>query len=220
MSIVAEVSKLLNDHEKGFEYIRWSKEEIQEYVNDALIQVAMLKPDAFSQLVEMPLKAGAMQELPENVTQLVDIVGTKNQFGCVSGKPSRLDTSASSVARTYFGNANCHQHVARGDYLVKGYEFDPNNPNVFYVSPPVPAGQSVSLLIQGVVIPSGENAKVPSKYHNAVIEWALYRAFGKDLESAADNQLSQQHLQHFYSILQLSQQAEDRLYNKSLKRSK
>lgn len=211
MGIVAEVSKLLNDHEVGYEYIRWTEDELQEYVDDGLIQIALLRPDAFSKTIEVKLKPGAMQELPEGVTQLIDMVGTKDKLGRLKGKPLRLDTSASHIARNYFEDLVCRQSINRGDYQVKAYEFDPNNPHVFYVEPPVPPGEEVGLVLQGVVIPSGKEAVIPQKYHNAVIEWALYRAFGKDLESVADAQISKRHLEHFYSMLQLSQVVDDRV---------
>lgn len=213
MSIIAEISRLLNDQEENYEFLRWSEAELQEYVNDGIAQVAMLKPDAFSKSIDVPLKAGYLQELPKEMTQLIDVLGSKNESGCMSAKPLKNDKNLFDVSRNYF--SFCNKGKSRGNYEVKGYSVDPNNPHTIFVNPPVPAGEEASLTVYGVVLPDGDSPDIPKKYHNAVIEWALYRAFGKDLESAADNQLSQQHLQHFYSILQLSQQAEDRLHEQA-----
>lgn len=210
MSIIAEISALLNDAEEGFANIRWSVQEIQEYVNDALVQLALLKPEAFAKTVEMPLKAGSYQELPEDIMQLIDLIGVKDAYGRIHGKPLRLDTNASYVSHAYFADLAC-QVAVNGRYVMRSYVFDPKNPQAIFVYPPVPAGEELSLLVNGVVVTQEGKGEVPRKWHNAVIEWALYRAFSKDTESPVNQQKGSQHLQHFYSILNLSTQAEDRL---------
>ena len=106
--------------------------------------------------------------------------------------------------------------AADGSYVPRSYEFAPENPRMFYVEPPVPSGASVTLIVNAVVTPKhaelDDKLPIESRFHNAVIEWMLYRAYSKDIESAHDNQTSQQHLAHFYNILQVSQLADDRLH--------
>lgn len=214
--LIAEVAQLINDAEEGYEHIRWTENELIEYANDAVLQLMVVRPDVFTKVVDLPLKPGSQQELPEPISQLIDVLGVRDVFGRVSGRPMRKNAAAAAVARNWFDELSCEVTAADGSYVPRSYEFAPENPRMFYVEPPVPSGASVTLIVNAVVTPKhaelDDKLPIESRFHNAVIEWMLYRAYSKDIESAHDNQTSQQHLAHFYNILQVSQLADDRLH--------
>lgn len=209
--LAREVAQLLNDAEAGFEFTRWSSGELIEYANDACAQVAMLRPDVVADSEVIELKPGARQELPEGAHRFYRIEGTVDQYGRIVGQPSRTNGRAARVANTWFAALACPRS---GDYLVMSFQFDDANPTVFYVDPPVPPGKPVKVSVSMARVPDafGEKDAVPmdARFHNAVIEWMLYRAFSKDQESATSTTHSASHKTHFYEMLGLSVKADSR----------
>ncbi|SIO50546.1 hypothetical protein SAMN05444172_2579 [Burkholderia sp. GAS332] len=214
--LVLEVAKLLNDAEDGFEYLRWTSDDLLEYANDGAVQIAMLRPDVVSQTETIPLQPGARQELPEGSTRFFRVEGTVDRYGRIVGQPSKTDGTAARVANTWFTPIAC---PVSGDYVALSFSFDDTNPTVFYVEPPVPVGQSVKVAVSLARVPDefGADDPVPidRRFHNAVIEWMLYRAFSKDQESATNSTHAASHLKHFYDMLGMSQRADDRYYRKA-----
>ncbi|WP_333679873.1 DUF6682 family protein [Dyella sp.] len=213
--LAEEVARLLNDAEHGYAYTRWSQDELIEYANDGVAQIAMLRPDIVAREETITLQPGARQVVPEGAT-FFRVEGTLDRYGRRIGQPSKTDGQAARVAQTWFAVLACPRP---GDYVVLSFAFDDAQPNVFYVEPPVPPGKEVKAVISMARVPDpfGANDAVPldRRFHNALIEWMLYRAFSKDQDSAPDAGLSASHKQHFYEMLGLSQQADDRYFKKS-----
>ena len=73
----------------------------------------------------------------------------------------------------------------------------------------MPPGKTVQIVVSLSRVPDtfAESDDVPldRRFHNAVVEWMLNRAFSKDQDSAADDAASAAHLRHFYEILGWSQ---------------
>ena len=62
---------------------------------------------------------------------------------------------------------------------------------------------------------ANDDVPLDRRFHNALVEWVLYRAFSKDQDSTTDDAQSVAHLRHFTEILGLAQRADDRYYGKS-----
>jgi len=214
--LATEVAQLLNDAEPEFEHIRWSRAELIEYANDAVVQIAMLRPDTVAKDETVALKPGARQELPEGGTRFQRVEGTFDRHNVLQGQPFRMDTRAARIARTWFAAPSCPHS---GDYVVTAFAFDPANPRVFFVEPPVPPDPPVKVIVSLARVPQpvDENEALPMdrRFHNAVIAWMLYRAFSKDQDSAPDAAHAANHLRHFYEMLGLSQRADERYYGQA-----
>lgn len=210
--LAREVAALLNDAEEDFEFTRWTESDLIEYANDAAVQITQLRAAEFSAPHTIDLVAGARQTLPAGGLVFYRVVGTIDRAGRTVGQPSATDIAATRVAANWFEALACR--VVTGDYLACSFAFDPDDQKAFYVDPPVPHGKEVQVVVLYADTPPHAGEKdalpVPDIYHNAVIEWMLYRAFGKDTESATDSMRSAEHLKTFGGMMAAAQDVYDR----------
>jgi len=217
-SVVWELAGLLNDREADFEHVRWQELDLLEYINDAIMQAYLVRPQLFAHVEDMDLVPGSLQTLPEGC-QLQNVMGSDG-----TANPARkLDDKMLAI---YAGLA-CGA-CACGPYKLDGYGSSASDPNTFWVDPPVPDDGQVhtakilclqepdeivatldgSGAVTGYVPP---NLPIKGKLHNAVIEWSLYRAYSVDMESAQSDRKMQFHLRHFYEMLGLDSKITDKL---------
>lgn len=67
--VMARASVILND----VGAVRWTAPELRNYLNDAIREIAVLKPNAMVARIDHPLVAGTEQTLPSNATLLVRV---------------------------------------------------------------------------------------------------------------------------------------------------
>jgi len=193
----------LNDLEPGSEYVRFPQAELIEYLNEALAQLAVLKPTLFRTITTLTLGPGAQQKLPEHIETLEDIVFNLNADGSL-GAP--VLPGAFELERTY-GKGVC---PSNDGYAVRSYAVLPSTDGYFYIDPPVPPGTTVR--VQAVVqvapqvittfdTPIDLPSASPLTYRNAFKDWVLYRAFAKDTESQTSAGNSQAHFKAFYQAI-------------------
>lgn len=226
-SVVAELAGLLNDRESGFEHVRWSELDLLEYINDAIMQAYLVRPPLFSHVETMPLKPGALQDVPEGC-QLQKVLGVDG-----AAKPARkLDEAMLAIySGLACGDCSC------GPYKLDGYATNAADPNSFWVDPPVPDdGQEHTAQIQCLQEPEEitavfddegrvigyepPNLPTKGKLHNAVIEWSLYRAYSVDMESPQSDRKMAFHLRHFYEMLGLDSKVTDKLLAEQMGKTK
>lgn len=216
MSMVAgdlalEVARLLNDAEPGHEFVRWHKSELIEYANDAATQITLWRADEFSQARTIDLQPGSRQVMPDGFMFFNRVIATIDQYGVEHGQPPLTDYRAARVASIWFEPA-CDTESGQ-PYVIQSYSIDSDDDHAFYVYPPVPVGAKVKAIVACVVLPEHVDAKtalpINAIYHNAVIEWMLYRAFSKDTESAADAMRATEH----HSIFEQMMTTQRTLYN-------
>ncbi|AEP36228.1 DUF6682 family protein [Taylorella asinigenitalis] len=204
--MINQISRLLNDFESGFENIRWSKEEIAEYIDEAKYVILGSRPDDFVGIHEITLKAGSVQELPKGLERLVEFRGIKTKDGLIRVSEEK-SKELIRVAKSWFQD-NCKTSNPN-EYKVESVEFDKSNKRIFYVYPPVPEGKEVIAVVKALSI--GDDIEFDTRFKPAIIEWALYRGYGKDSESGHAQGLSQAHLTHFYAILKNIDMADEGL---------
>lgn len=190
-SIVFEVSNQLND--QGIvPYTRWSRATLITYLNDALIQVGTFRPDAYSQTIQSALVAGSEQLLPVGYSMLKSI----DYNAAASNCPNAPITETNLDLLRAFFKKPCLPSGGASTYRVLSFAYDPRNPRVFYVSPPVPAdaaGTQVSLtLVADAPAYTAADTTTPigidQKYKNALIAWMEMRAYEVDTESVTSRQ--------------------------------
>jgi hypothetical protein len=125
----------LNDLEPGAEYTRFPEDELIGYLNEALAQLAVLKPTLFRTITTLTLGQGAQQMLPENIESIEDIIFNVNSDGSL-GAP--VLPGAFNLERTY-GKGVC----ATEPYSVRSFASLPSADAFFFVDPPVPPGTTV-----------------------------------------------------------------------------
>lgn len=199
-SVVRSIAVELNDFESGYQHTGWPLVDLHDYIAQGLAQVAVLRPELFTESRELTLVPGAYQTLPVDIVKLIDISSNVGPDGAVGGPvyPSNFDLTRSLQGR-------CLQ-AAKGD--IVSWARAPNSTTAFFVSPPVSAATptKVQVLAQvkpPAVVPGGTLAAPGGDldtYFSPIFDWALFRAFMKDTESQSSLKRAEIHYRAHYQF--------------------
>jgi hypothetical protein len=197
-TIVDAVELILQDPSN----IRWSADELLSYLNEAQRTVVLFKPDANSIYTTHLLAFGDRQTIPSDGIRLLDVLRN------VSADPTK-ETAISQVSRSELDSVFnlWHTHVSGSAPwdVVQHYVYDPMDPQNFYVYP-APIGGNPQVILTYAAVPSDitaltANITLPDIYQAALTDYVCYRAYGKDSESAINNQLKEQYWGQFMRTL-------------------
>lgn len=204
-SLIRRVSHLLGDQCAGQVYHRWTKATLIDLLNDARCALVALRPDAFTQTVDMPLRAGSEQTLDPKYQQLVDVVSSGPDDA-----PASVGTADTYYTKALRGKKCLASDCVGADtpYVMQYASTNEKVPRTFHVVPPVPVGSTATVRANVVVspppyCPSDESAPLDAEcqFVPAITEYMLYRAYSIDVDSVASEQASQKHHQAFYAMI-------------------
>lgn len=120
----------------------WTDADCVRYINQALSQLAVVRPDAFAKTYSYLLPStGTKQAIPSGHYRLLSVVRNMGTDGVTPGYPVRHITRAEIDA---FQN----WHKGSGTSFVRNYHYDPDvDPYFFYVWPYKKSGTNVYLEI-------------------------------------------------------------------------
>ena len=197
-SVIDRVQTLIHDTTG----IRWPTDELVYWVNDAQREIALFKPDASATNAVITLVTGTKQEIPTGGNRLLRVIRNMSAAsGGTGGRSVRIVEREILDAQT----PTWHDPTVSGDAahggVVKHFIYDEQNPRNFYVYPGIASASTVHLEIVYSANPAAvtlsDNLTIPDIYANAVMDYVLYRAYGKDAEYAANQQRATQHYQLF-----------------------
>jgi hypothetical protein len=204
--IILSVSTSLNDQEAGGPggYIRWPLLELLGYFNESLIEISNYRPDAFMVTADIPIIAGSQQTLNSGAySKLMSVDANGSASGCPGAPVVECDLQ---LSRTFY-KAPCLPTGGPAAYRVIAYAYDSENPLVFYVFPPVPAGNTSTVTATLIKFAdqynSGQtnvNIAVDQKYYDAIKFWMLARAYEVDTESGTSQGESAGYYKKFYQL--------------------
>lgn len=211
--VVLEVSRQLNDQGSP-PFVRWTEQDLINYLNDSLIQIETFRPDAFANTIDMPLVPGSQQTLPAGYSYLKSV----DYNAAASNCPGYPVTEANlSLLRAYFKKP-CPTSGGDATYRVVNFAYDQRNPTIFYVSPPVPdddAGLEVTLtaVAQAPTYTTTDYTNntpigIDPKYKNAILAWMMMEAYQIDTESVSSRQTKLDNLEVFYKTLGINYKQE------------
>ncbi|MEE3649456.1 MULTISPECIES: phage adaptor protein [unclassified Brenneria] len=186
------------------QWLRWTKSELLDYFNDAINAVIIIRPDAGLSEETFTCAAGTRQELPEGAIRLLDVVR-------VAGGKAVLPFPRESLDYQF---PDWHSMIGP----VERYCYDWKTPRTFFVFPGAEEGTQLEINVSRLPstatisdLNSATNQAFPldDLYINPVLEWILFRAFGKDAENGANAQLSSQHYQTFVDLLGVKSQTDN-----------
>lgn len=198
-SILNRANTLLNDKV----WVRWPKQELLDYYNDAVRGIVLVRPDAYTKNTDFACVAGAKQALPADALRLIEVVRN------VGGSVIRY------VPRKVLDESYPDWHMDANANSVSAYIYDERNPKAFYLYPGPAAGHLVEVIYS--VAPQsktlsdvdvGEVADLDDIYINPIIDFILYRAFSKDSEYSTNSNRSVSHYQAFSEQLGIKTQAD------------
>lgn len=191
------VAGLMNDLLAGYEHTRWPLDVMRQVYDEAIAAVAMFRPDAASSVVTMELKPGAMQRAPASCQSVAKVYG---QIDPETGNvDTRLEKSNSTISK-WFPPA-CGTNAG---YSIQGYEVDESVEGVFFVDPPVPKGEKVTVAL--ACVGGCESDATDCRYTPAVVEYMMYRLYGSEDDSATSQGQMNTHLRNFATFLGVNYQ--------------
>jgi len=181
--------------------VRWPTNELVRWLNDGQREVAMYRPDTMATNFTMTCTTGSKQSIPATGTKLITVVRNGN------GAKGAIRLVEREILDA--GTPGWHNLPTAGITQAVHYMFDPRDPKVFYVYPPVPNTVQLDIVysalptaIASVADGSSYSAvvgdlTVPDIFANAVLDYILYRAYSKDAEFAGNMARAQAHYTAF-----------------------
>lgn len=194
-TVLLRANTLLNDPS----FIRWPKQELLDYFNDASRAIVLVRPDAFCKNVSFSCAAGTKQTLPAEALRLIEVI--RNASGTV----------IRHVPRKALDDSYPDWHSGTTATKVAAYTYDERDPKTFYLYPGPAAAHSIDVVYSVApttkVLTDVENVSTPAVadlddiYINPLIDFILYRAFSKDSEYAANGNNATSHYNAFMQQL-------------------
>ncbi len=204
IEIIKRVEDVLQDSN-----VRWPRVELQNWLNESYLQIALLRPDASSKTGTLTCVAGSRQTITSGFStalRLLDVV--RNLASSSNKKVVRL------IERSVLDDQRPAWHNDTASVNIQNYTFDVRQPKEFFVFPPattsaqlevvyadLPGTHSLSEANLHPTTGSAEVIKVDDTYLSVITDWILYRAFSKDAEFAANAARAGAHYQTFMSSI-------------------
>lgn len=179
----------------------WPDDSVHDAILEAEKIVTIFRPDATPIDVTHTLVAGIKQDISAlNPTPNRLLAFKYNRAGDVDGR---------SVRRVAVGDLDSirpNWRSSTASTTVREVMHDDREPLIYYVNPPAATGAKLQISYSAIPAPYGTvdedtQTTVSDLYEPMLIEWALYRLFGHDVEGSVNIARSQQHLQTFESTM-------------------
>lgn len=194
--------------------VRWPLPELRLWLNDALREIGLIKPTAYSTSAIITLSQGTLQRLPDAYTSVMRIV---RNLKSSTDSPREGGAAIRTVDREILDAQSPFWHDAvRVKYqkVVKNAAFESADPRAFYVYP----GNDGTGIVEAIVskIPTavpapGSNVDdinsydvtidIHDIYSNVLLDYMLYRAYSKDSQYAGSAQRAQLYYASFTNAL-------------------
>lgn len=208
-SILSQLAADLGDNEPGYEFQRWSREQILGYFNEGLCLVGTLSPGQRSKPTILELAEGSEQSLG-CCTRLSNVIGQVDANGKLLARLSK----ASLTATVRWTKAPCLGTNKTGPaFRLKSYTNSAADARFFTVEPPVPPATQVFLKVvcartDGWYDADGELDEVDCGNVVAAKFWAIFRAHFVDDERSPEYQKAMTAARMYFQMLGLKFKAE------------
>ncbi|CAM3860870.1 DUF6682 family protein [Avibacterium endocarditidis] len=174
---------------------------IIDYLNEGLQELFRLNPNKFLKTVVAQLDDSDLQQ-PCCCDLLYSVDAITDAQGNFIAKLKSVDESAA----TAFGKRNCTGRQSQ----TRSYSKVPNTDNQFTVSPPISPNETVYARMTCAVMPKIKEDEpldeAITEHYSALVDYALYRLFGAETESATSQQKSAFHYKQFLESIMVKEQ--------------
>lgn len=176
-NLIYRAGLLLQDED----HTRWTIKELITWFNEGCGALVRLKPSANARMAVFGLVPGALQTLDASVVQLIDVVHNVIGDENLPGRAIRL------TERHQLDSLNPDWYSMAPASTIRHYLYDDRSPALFYVYPPAASGVRVAII--HAVLPEDATSETDTldlnaEYADSVLNYALYRCYGKDSEYA------------------------------------
>lgn len=208
------------------EDVTWPIDEKVNALNMAISAVSAMRPDLYTETVEVELKAGTEQQLPNGVTAIVgDIrslcIGSDGKQ--TEGNPAKMADESEARAFAFFADKRCLGENAKyssdntcSKWQLTSFTHDARAPQRLLVQPAVPDGVKPKIKIVVQRCPdcySWETDKakeLPCKYTPAIAEYALYILYNNEQESEYSKARADSHFKRYTDFMSAGYRADAR----------
>jgi hypothetical protein len=175
------------------ETVRWTANELLQWVLDAQFEIVTHKPSAITAYEEVDLVAGTTQVLPADCTKLMNVLyNSASKLACTRVIRNDLDRMVPGWAAA---NATVDaEHFMVSDFDNRGFAVYP--PNTGTGSLACHVGK-----LPTVLTTVNDNISVTDDYVPAVVDYMLYRIWSKQTSNPQNLHLADRALEKFYSAL-------------------
>lgn len=186
--------------------VRWPEAELLRYVNDAQREIVNFRPEASATTSNVQLVTGTKQALPTAGLRLIKVTRNMSDAsgGATGARAIRLvNSDILNTQEPDWNNPSVSGDAAHGTN-VKHYIFDEDDPRTFYVYPGVAGNAFIEIVFSKSptdLANTSATIDIDDIYGNAIVDYALFRAYLKDAEYAGNQQRAGQHYQLFTTSL-------------------
>lgn len=185
--------------EQGAEGVRWTNQELVEYLNDAYRFLVEVEPEAFADNSEFECAAGTRQEIPANASRLIAV--KRN----IDGRMMPVTATDSET----LGRVRPYWHSENPTNEQELFVYDERDPKRFYVYPPAVEGSLIEIVCamepeKHLVTHYEDNEtqlRTTDRHYPALLNYILFRAFDKDGDGYGNFQRGQSYLAAAYNSL-------------------
>lgn len=201
--IATHVSRQMNDQRRGKEFTRWTRTDMLGYLNQGLKEIGAYRPEAYAVTVALALVSGIKQTVPD---------GGKLRGFAPGAQGNTAHSSDDRLMKAFGAYATCPPRIVMRNgkvvYAVKTFAVDSIDPKTFYVSPPVPAGLTISVQAQVdgttpeyTLADWNKPVTIVDSFYNNLVDFMMAQAYKMDTESQVSAAASQRLLQLFYQVM-------------------
>lgn len=172
--ILANAGEILQDVNS----VRWTAAKKLKWLNAAIRQLCLLKPEAYTVYLNLKLGAGTKQPLPTGALVLVDLHRNMGTAGNVPGRVPRF------VEKKVLDAENPMWHKDLPGAEVLHWSYDERDQKVFWVYPPQPATGQGYVDISHTALPGDISGSAPipvdDVYAEALTDYVVARCYAQD----------------------------------------
>lgn len=202
-TIIRQVSLDLNDQEPGYEYTRWTYDQLASYLQEALNHLYNSLKYLFTAKVVVPLEYGDVWQDACQCEDIQRVLGMTNAEGTRILKRLRRRTDDDSIVWSSERSAKCSYGKK---YEAESYMINATDGRSFMVFPPVPPSAPRQYALIECYAPLGVETgeeDVPFEVVAAAKQWMLYRAMMIDSENNATiAEIGLKHRETYFSLVQ------------------
>lgn len=208
--IISRVVTLYNDED----YVRVTPEGYLKFLDDAINQVILSRPDAHVKTSIVKLTTGTRQRLPEDGYSLIDIYSNKIPDPVAGFLPGTPVFQVDRKDLDYF--SNWHGTNTNPTEITE-FAYDLRSPRTYWVSPAVGTNEIYVEMdySYGVQAFSGtdfatameQDIPMAEVFRSPLVSYMLYLLYSTDSTSSNDLQVAQRYEASFYQSLGLEYKA-------------
>ena len=213
------IAAVLNDDEPNRPFQRYALKDMIFAYNQAMCLVAQYRPDLFTELTVIELKAGKYQDTRGCCSKVLDVMDQVDKHGNVL-RELRNTRAKPTVAERNWKKPSCLPAGANA-YTILTVNIDKNLDGRFTVYPPVPCGVEAYVMAKCVNQPcalteADQQAEFNSecKHNAAAWHYVLAHMMTGDRFATGNSGDKGYHYRMFFDMLGIQQRQDDRIESK------